>query len=61
MYEFLCDHIFPGCTHKDQDEVKADVLERAAKHLREHHDLDSHDDRITTALEMTGVNFIRPV
>lgn len=61
MFEFVCDHIVPGCTHKERDETKADLLEKAAAHLREHHEIDAHDDAVSTALETVGVNFIRPV
>lgn len=60
MFEFVCDHVVPGCSHKDRDESREKLLERAAVHLREHHNLDHHDERIAQALKTTGVMPIRP-
>lgn len=60
MYDFVCDHIIPGCTHKEHGEDKADVYEKAARHLREHHAFDHGDEPIATTLEKTGAIFIRP-
>ena len=60
MFEFICEHIVPGCSEKDRDESREKLLERVAVHLREHHDLDHRDDRISEALKETGVTFIHP-
>lgn len=60
MFEFVCDHLVPGCTHKDHDTEQDRLLERAAVHLREHHDLDHRDERVGTALKKTGITFVRP-
>ena len=60
MYDFVCEHLVPGCTHKDQDQNQADLYERAAKHIREHHDLGHEGDAIGRALEKSGAVFLRP-
>lgn len=38
MYEFVCERIFHGCTHKETGEDREVVLERAFEHIREHHE-----------------------
>ncbi len=60
MFEFICEHIFPGCTHRDKDSSEDELIHRAEIHLREHHNLDRHDDRIGEALKHTGMPFIHP-
>lgn len=60
MFEFVCDRIIPGCTHVDQDKAKEQLLERAAAHLKEHHNLDHHNEPIAEGLKRTGITFIRP-
>ena len=60
MYEFLCDHLVPGCTHKDHDERQEQLLDRAVSNLKEHHNLDHHDEPIDQVLKRTGIQFIRP-
>ncbi|MEX1091692.1 MAG: DUF1059 domain-containing protein [Acidimicrobiia bacterium] len=37
MYEFLCDRVIPGCTHKERGPNREEVHERAMEHMREHH------------------------
>lgn len=61
MFEFVCDHIVPGCTHKEQAETREELLEKVEVHLREHHDLHRHDPTVATALEAGAIQFIRPV
>lgn len=60
MFEFVCDHIVPGCTHKEQAESKEDLLDKVEAHLREHHDMHRHDPTVATALEAGAIKFIRP-
>jgi predicted small metal-binding protein len=62
MFEFVCDHIIPGCTHTDRDDSKDKLLERVEIHMREHHDLDhNHDhDRIWEAVKRTGIAYFPP-
>lgn len=61
MYEYVCDHIIPGCTYTDRDESREQLMERIDAHLETKHNLDRHDDRIAAALKTTGISFIRPV
>ena len=61
MYEFVCDHLVPGCTHKDRDEKQQELLDRAVTHLQEHHNLDYHDEPMAESLKRTGIQFIRQV
>jgi len=61
LFEYICDRIVPGCKHTDKDESRDKLIERAAVHLREHQDLDHHDDPIAETLSTTGISFIRPV
>ena len=60
MLEFVCDHLVPGCTHKDHAEREAELLDRAVAHLKEHHNLDYHDEPMDSGLKKTGIQFIRP-
>jgi predicted small metal-binding protein len=46
MYEFLCDHIIPGCTHKESGEDREEVLERAMAHLQAHGELEGDLEEI---------------
>jgi predicted small metal-binding protein len=36
-YEFVCEHLVPGCTTKVRAETKEEAARRAARHLEEHH------------------------
>lgn len=60
MFEYLCERIIPGCSHEDRDKSEEELLRRVDNHLREHHNLDHPDDRVTVALRETGIQFIRP-
>jgi len=60
VFEYVCDHIVPGCTHMDRDAKREKLLERVAIHLREHHDLDHTHQPIAEALKKTGIIYIRP-
>jgi predicted small metal-binding protein len=60
MFEFVCDHLVPGCTHQDKDESENELRERAAAHYREHHSLNHFNEPIDEVLRHTGINFIRP-
>ncbi len=60
IYDFICDRLIPGCTHEDHDKKKAQLAERAAAHMREHHGYSHVDEPIGETLERTGAIFIRP-
>lgn len=53
MYEYVCDHIIPGCDFKVRAETHEAMKQKAEKHLREHHNMDYLDkdilDRINNA------------
>lgn len=51
MYEFVCDHIIPGCTHKETAETEEAVRELAIKHLHEHDDMGYIDDDVSMKLQ----------
>ena len=36
MYEFVCAHIFHGCTHRERSDTPEAVREKAIQHLHEH-------------------------
>ena len=52
MYEFLCERVIPGCTHRETGETREAVHERAVKHLHEHDGLDYLDDDTKTRLSL---------
>lgn len=44
MYEFMCDRIIPGCTHKERGDTPEAVREKAIKHLHEGHGMEYIDE-----------------
>ena len=60
VYEFVCDHLIPGCTYRDQDERHEELLKRAEDHYRAHHTWDHSDGPLEETLKKTGVQFIKP-
>ena len=54
MYQFVCDHVIPGCTAKETGDTQDEVRTKAARHLHEHHLLDDvdkgFDERINSAI-----------
>lgn len=61
MFEFVCDYIVPGCTHKDEAETKEELIAKVDMHLREHHDLHVNDPTVTAALEAGALRYVKPV
>lgn len=61
MFEFVCEHLVPGCTHKDHAQKQEELLDRAVAHLKEHHNLDHRDQPYDDAVKTLGVQFIRQV
>jgi predicted small metal-binding protein len=43
-FEFVCEHLIPGCTSKVQGETKEEVAAKAEKHIHDHHDDMSQKD-----------------
>ncbi|MGB7861703.1 MAG: DUF1059 domain-containing protein [Acidimicrobiia bacterium] len=61
MFEFVCDHLIPGCAHKDSDQSEAELLERAGVHFQEHHSTHHFNEPLDEVLKKTGITFIKPV
>lgn len=61
MFEFMCDHVIPGCTHKERAETREELIAKVDLHLREHHDLHVHDPTVMKALDAGAIKFIRPL
>ncbi|MGI9647694.1 MAG: DUF1059 domain-containing protein [Acidimicrobiia bacterium] len=43
-FEFVCEHLIPGCTSKVQADSKDEVVKKAEKHIHDHHDEMSQKD-----------------
>lgn len=43
MYEFVCDHMIPGCTHRETGDTPEAVREKAIAHLHENHGMEYID------------------
>ena len=43
MFEYVCDHIVPGCTIKTQGDTPERAREKAVAHLNEHHGMEYID------------------
>ena len=43
-FEYVCEHLIPGCGSKVQGETKEAVASKAEKHIHDHHDDMSHKD-----------------
>ena len=43
MYEYVCEHVIPGCTAKELGENRKATLEKALVHLQEYHDIEHPD------------------
>jgi predicted RNase H-like HicB family nuclease len=48
MFEYVCEHVIPGCTTREQGDTPEAVREEARRHLHEHHGTEYLDE----ALEM---------
>lgn len=59
MYEFVCDRIIPGCTHKDRGDTPEAVREKAIAHLREGHGMDYIDEELITKINQNAIALMR--
>lgn len=54
MFEFVCDRVIPGCTHRETGDTPEAVREKALAHLHDHHGMDYIDEpvqaKITAAI-----------
>ncbi|MFO7547651.1 MAG: DUF1059 domain-containing protein [Acidimicrobiia bacterium] len=59
MFEFVCDRIIPGCTHKESGDTVEEVRELARTHLHEHHGMEyldeSWEQRLGSAIVLGGM------
>ena len=37
MFEFVCERVIPGCSHKETGDTPEAVREKAERHIHEHH------------------------
>ena len=59
MYEFVCDHIIPGCTVKEKGETPEATREKAIAHLREHHDMSYLDKSLLERIDAIAITAFR--
>lgn len=50
MFEYVCDHLIPGCTHRETGDTAEAVRDKAIIHLHEGHDLDRIDNDLSIRL-----------
>lgn len=43
MYEYVCEHVIPGCTARELGDSRKATLEKALVHLQEHYDTEHPD------------------
>ncbi len=55
VYEYVCDHIIPGCDFKARTETHEAMEKEAEKHLREHHNMDYLDKDILQQVNKAGI------
>lgn len=60
MFEFVCDHIVPGCTHKETGDTPERVREKAVEHLHEHHGMEYLDPAATRLLDTVAIQRVLP-
>lgn len=53
MFEFVCDRLIPGCSHRETGDTPEAVREKALIHLREHHGPEYVDG--TTASQISSL------
>jgi len=55
MFEFICDRVVPGCSHRDRADTEGGVRARALEHLRKHHGEFLDDDARAKALTVAMI------
>jgi predicted small metal-binding protein len=51
MYEYICDRLIPGCSHRETGDTPEAVREKALKHLHEHHGMEYLDADTSSQLD----------
>ncbi|HSJ72210.1 MAG TPA: DUF1059 domain-containing protein [Acidimicrobiia bacterium] len=59
MFEYLCDHVIPGCPHTETGDTPEAVREKALKHLEEHHGMEYIDEGVNARINLAIVPFAR--
>ena len=59
MYEFVCDHIIPGCTVKERGDTPEAAREKAVEHLHEHHDMSYIDEPLLERINTVAIRSLR--
>jgi predicted small metal-binding protein len=47
VFEFVCEHIVPGCPATERGDTPEAAREKALRHLHEHHDMSYIDDDLS--------------
>lgn len=55
MFEFVCDHIIPGCSHTDRADTAEKVLTQARDHLRDHHGMEYIDEPLLERVRSVAI------
>ena len=53
MFEYVCDRLIPGCSHRETSDTPEAVREKALNHLHEHHGTEYLDG--TTASQISSL------
>lgn len=59
MYEFVCDRIIPGCTHRERGDTPEAVREKAIAHLHERHGMEYIDEDLLTKINQNAIALMR--
>jgi len=52
MFEYVCEHIVPGCTIKAQGDTPERAREKAVAHLHEHHGMEYIDAPVSDKIDL---------
>ena len=55
MFEFVCSHIYPDCTHVRRAGTREEAIRHAAEHLKGHHDVDALDGPTRRLIDLAVV------
>jgi predicted small metal-binding protein len=51
MFEYICDHVVPGCPHKETGDTREAVREKALEHLHSHDGMEYIDDDVLSSVD----------
>jgi predicted small metal-binding protein len=55
MYQFVCSHIYPDCSHVHRSETREEALREAEEHLRGHHQVEAFDEATMKLVDLALV------